>query len=385
MITTSRVSLSAPHELLSYVPALVGMHPIDSVVFVAFRDQSTCGAMRLDRGVFTRTETGDTAIEAALDAVTRIPRLTGVLVVVYTTDSFADAGGIPHESLAAMLAPRIEKRGLAVVDMLCVAADAWGGYLDDTCCGHDLAQIAQPDDLPSGSVLDTDAELRLPEVGPDERKIFERAREVIARVPSDALSQESAPGRADGSLPQDGSEFAAAMASYVVDGTGVLDAELAFIAHLIDEPVLRDVIAYSWAWGADAGTHLWNRVVEPELFTTESIDDPWMYAFAGRIEVRPDVEHLRTAITLLKRMCALQHPEDRAPGLTLISWCYWALGLSSFSAEWQRQAVTTDGTYGLAIIMRMILDAGMNPDWAFYDPDELYSDAADPVADDSTS
>lgn len=341
--------------------------------------------MRLDRGVFTRAETGDTAIEAALDAVTRIPRLTGVLVVVYTTDSFADAGGIPHERLAAALAPRIEKRGLEVVDMLCVAADAWGGYLDESCCGHDLALIAQPDDLPSGSVLDADAELRLPEVDPEDREIFARAREVLTRAPSDAVSQDSAPGHTEGSLPHDGSEFAAAMSSYVIDGATALDAELAFIAQLIDEPVLRDVIAYSWAWGPGVGTHLWNRVVAPELFTTESIDDPWMYAFAGRIEVRPDAGHLRNAITLLKRMCALQHPEDRAPGLTLISWCYWALGLSSFSAEWQREAVTTDGTYGLAIIMRMILDAGTNPDWAFYDPDELYSDAAESVADDSSS
>ncbi|WP_166981319.1 DUF4192 family protein [Paramicrobacterium fandaimingii] len=384
MVTTSRVSLSAPHELLSYVPALVGMRPIDSVVLVAFRDQSTCGAMRLDRGALTAPESEDEAIEAALDAVTRIPRITGVIPVIYTTHTFADAGGIPHERFAAALAPRIEKRGLEVIDMLCVAADAWGGYLDDSCRGHDLSLIADPEDLPDGSILDTDAELRLPDVDADDREVFAKARTALARVPVDAVEENAGSGSADNAFPADGSEFASAMASYVADGADVLDAELAFIAELLDEPVLRDVLAYSWAWGPESGTHLWNRVVAPEIFATESIDDPWMYAFAGRIEVRPDAEHLRTAITLLKRMCALQHPDDRAPGLTLISWCYWALGLSSFSAEWQREAIATDGTYGLAIIMRMILDSGTNPDWAFYDPDELSAESSEPVAGDPT-
>ncbi|PFG30946.1 DUF4192 family protein [Paramicrobacterium agarici] len=369
MITTSRVSLSAPHELLSYVPALVGFRPSDSLVLVVFRDQSSCGAMRIDLRPFLNDETIDAALAAALDSVVRIPRATGVLPVVYTTERCADGGRIPHENVARVLAPAIENRGLAVVDILCVAADAWGSYLDDSCLGHDLALLEDPQGLPAGSILDADAELTFPLVDDDAYEAFARATAAIAS--GDAGPE---PAADDGAYAMDESaDFLKAMASYVEEGAHVLDAELALIAHVLTVPSIRDVVAYSWAWGIDVGTHLWNRVFTPEQFTIDSVDDPWMYAFAGRIDVRPDPERLRAAIQLLKRLCALQHPDARVPGLTLISWCYWALGLSSFAHAWQRRAVETDGTYGLAIIMGMILDAGTIPDWAFYDPHELTS------------
>lgn len=374
MNTPSRISLSAPHEFLSYVPALVGFQPVDSVVLVAFRDQGTCGAMRLDLGAFTNPRTSAVAVGKALDGLCRIPRITGVLPVIYTSRQFSESGRAPHEDVAAVLSSQVEGCGLEVVDMLCVAADAWGGYLDDSCLGHDRTMVTEPESLPGRRLLDAADELSLPAVSADERETFARASAALARQSDDdeGLPLSGEPTMEGPEAPAlAGPEFATGMASYVDEGATVLDAELALISRLIDEPALRDVIAYSWAWGAEAGAHLWRRVFAPEQFITDSEDDPWMYAFAGRIEVRPDPDRLRRSIRLLKSICARTRPDDRAPVLTLISWCYWALGLGSFAGAWQRDALEVDGTYGLAIILGMMLDAGTIPDWAFTDPNEL--------------
>lgn len=374
MNTPSRISLSAPHEFLSYVPALVGFQPVDSVVLVAFRDQGTCGAMRLDLAAFTNPRTSAAAADKALDGLCRIPRVTGVLPVIYTSRQFSESGRAPHEDVAAVLSSQIEGHGLEVVDMLCVAADAWGGYLDDSCLGHDRTMVTEPESLPGRGLLDAADELSLPAVSADEREAFARASAALEQH-SDDYEEYTFSGEPPMEGPEapalTGPEFAAGLASYVDEGATVLDAELALISRLIDEPALRDVIAYSWAWGAEAGAHLWRRVFAPEQFITDSEDDPWMYAFAGRIEVRPDPDRLRRSIRLLKSVCARSRPDDRAPALTLISWCYWALGLGSFAGAWQRDALDVDGTYGLALILGMMLDAGTIPDWAFTDPEEL--------------
>ncbi|WP_437582289.1 DUF4192 family protein [Paramicrobacterium sp. CJ85] len=369
MTSPTRVTLASAAEFLSLVPALVGMEPTESIVCVAFQHNRTHGAVRLDLGGFLNPDTRHDATMVAVKTVTRIPRVTGVAVIVYTDQTATALEGPPCAEIARELSEAFAGLDIDIIERLWRAHREWGSYelpTDIRSCD----ELSIPAGVPEVAVLDVATETRMPKVAAHERDaVLTAADRFRADVEDEPISDDEliigscdlldpvALSRTLGRLADEDAEIGA--------------DDLGLVVTMLESGRLRDVMTYSWAWGEGPAAHLWTRLVYPESFNAPEDDDPWMYALGGRIEVRPDVARLRRAIELLKRVSAILPECDRAPALTVITWCYWALGLASIADVWLRRAAASDPTYSFANIMRMMLDGCVMPDWAFFDPGEL--------------
>lgn len=369
MTSLTPVTLASASEFLSLVPALVGMEPAESIVCVAFQRNRTHGAVRLDLAGFLNSDTRHDATMIAVKTIMRIPRVTGVAVIVYTDQSATAPAGPPCADVARELCEAFAGLDIEIIEQLWRGHSEWGSY-ELPAEVHSVDELIGPPDVPELAVLDVASETQMLRSDPQER---EAVMSVVERFRADEQDEtvsddELQIGACDLLDPV---ALASTLAHLVDADADIGVEELGLIATMLESGRLRDVMTYSWAWGEGPAAHLWTRLIYPESFTVPEDDDPWMYALGGRIEVRPDVERLRRAIALLKRVSAVLHESDRAPALTVISWCYWALGLASIADVWLRRAAASDPTYSLANIMRMMLDGCVMPDWAFFDPGEL--------------
>ncbi|MCY7325764.1 MAG: DUF4192 domain-containing protein, partial [Microbacteriaceae bacterium] len=84
---------------------------------------------------------------------------------------------------------------------------------------------------------------------------------------------------------------------------------------------------------------------------------------------RPDVPRVLTAIDLVKALAARAPRSMRPPLLCQLAWFNWALGKSSLAGRFVGEAERIDAGYGLAELLRSMLEAGHLPEWAFAIPD----------------
>jgi hypothetical protein len=80
---------------------------------------------------------------------------------------------------------------------------------------------------------------------------------------------------------------------------------------------------------------------------------------------RPEVARVESAVLLVKQLAASAPRPCRPPLLCMLAWLNWALGRSSVADRFVRVAEELDPTYGLAEVLRSVLDRGMLPEWAF--------------------
>jgi hypothetical protein len=398
---TTVISTPGASDFLALVPRLVGFPPTESIVFVAFRGTRTCAAIRFDlpgpapAGVHRRIAT------SMVGVLSRVGEADAVVPVVYTDAPFAADAAPPHADFVDAALERFRFSGFRVRDALCVAGDGWGSYLDPdlppggrplaeitTSPVHDAIPAAVRDrlgDLESWSALPTidlvtkervarrlaalhdslgravlagdescplagavkaedDAEVQLARWMLDDLTLF--AEDCIDRVPA----QETGPNAdtTGGDEP----------ASHRIDV-----ATVALLVHVAQSPALRDVLMLQWAFDLPTG----DSVLEDarRYAAGEPVDglaSGGLMLDEGR---RPDACRVERAVSLVKVLAASSPRAGRPPLLCMLAWLNWALGRSSVAHRFVSAAEQIDRRYGLAEVLRAVLDRGMLPEWAF--------------------
>ncbi|MGO4689289.1 DUF4192 family protein [Glaciibacter sp. 2TAF33] len=272
------VKAKQAQDFLALVPQLVGFLPENSVVLVAFRGNRTCGALRFNLPDPTAPEKVHRRIATTLiGIVCKVKGADAVVPVVYTDDAFAGAADIPHRLFAGVLADRAQLSGFLVRDVLCVAADGWGSYLDPTCPahGHPLDEIAAScvlDSVPDRRALATvHSGAALPRVDPAVKEKFARVFRRYSRL-TESLGRPGLVELVDAILdPVETAEAALCWDAAELE----LDAA-AGLLHLVQAPAHRDQMMLQFAFGRSIGeaAHALNlRYSAIQRITGKSMDE----------------------------------------------------------------------------------------------------------------
>jgi len=146
------------------------------------------------------------------------------------------------------------------------------------------------------------------------------------------------------------------------------DEAAAGLILCLQSPMMRDVVMLQWAFCLKVG----------ELALDENARyfdgaDPAGFLAAPLMwgdGPRPNVPRVRAAIALVKALAARAPRSMRPPLLCQLAWFNWALGRSSLAGRFIEEAERIDAHYGLAELLRSMLDAGHLPEWAFAIPDD---------------
>lgn len=404
---TAIVTTASAADFLAVVPHLVGFEPQDSIVFVAFHGRRTCGAMRFDLPQTIESGPDDTAREdtdskfykrvatTLVGMLSKLPGVDAVVPVVYSAETFAGEGGPPHAAFVRAVIARFEFSGFELRDALCVAADGWGSYFDDKCppAGRPLAEIAASrvlDDLPDHDVRPLGAIERwtaLPEVAAVVQRLVAESVDafsvaidhsilVDAGEPCDDDEDDDYDSDADFGDARDFSdvlrraksrmlrELPSVLERILDHGEADLETDAAgLVITLARLPALRDVVMLQWAFDLDTG----NRVLDDArhfALGAPAFDLETAGLMLGQ-GPRPDPERIDRAIDVLKRITALAPRTHCPPLFCILAWLNWALGRSSVAGVFVSAAEEIDADYGLAELMRAVLERGMLPEWAF--------------------
>ncbi|MFS0734197.1 DUF4192 family protein [Microbacterium sp. 1P10UB] len=359
-------------QFLALVPRMVGFLPRRSIVLIPFGRGRSLGGMRVD---LPPNDLAPAPLAATfIGMVCRVSAVDAVAVVVYTDDAWRP-DGMPHRGLAEALALRARECGLHVTDMLCVAADGWGSFLDPDgpTTGRPLDEIAAPEgempDLPTGDQL---AGAALPAAGASERKDVARAltalRRAIALVcgPDAAAEATGAAGRVDPTaltamcaLDDVPSLFEDALGW---DAAALTPFQTALLIWTLGRPSLRDIALVQWCGGVDDG----DEALDAQLRWEAGEEYPSGLAMRmwGEGPV-PDHVRLARALEVARRAAGAAPPAQRAGALATCAWLSWALGRSSHAEQYASWACEIEPEHGLAEIVRSFVVAGHLPDWAF--------------------
>ncbi|KGJ72565.1 hypothetical protein GY21_14600 [Cryobacterium roopkundense] len=379
------------HDFLALVPQLVGFRPERSMVLVAFRGNRTCGALRFNlpdpdapTQVYKRIAT------TLVGVLCKIPGVDAVVPVAYTDESFSAVRGLPHENFVDCLVKRAEMSGFLVRDALCVAADAWGSYLDPNCParGRTLDEITSSpvcEEIPAAHRLGlatVQSGAELPRVAPVVRNHVLQAYRRYQRLDLRDARQEALVQAVGEVLdPVDIAEEALTWSATEPD-----PADVARLLFVVQSPAYRDQVMVQFAFGREVGRQAYQvnqAYLHRRRSTGRSLDDlvaeefesgenpeAWRISdlLLGQNEDRPDPLRIERAISLLKYVAASAPRRNRPAPLCMLSWLSWTLGRGSVAGLLVEQALAIDSTYPMATLLNTLLGTGTLPDWAFSVP-----------------
>ncbi len=397
---TTIVKAANAAEFLSLVPHLLGFRARRSLVIIPFAASRSLGAMRFDLPG-DETDATDRVASTIIGMVCRIAGADAVTAVVYTDARFGDEKRMPQRDLFDALERRADACGLRVTDALCVAADAWGSYLDPECpsTGRPLGELGEEPaaaaSLPEPTGDQTSG-AALPEVDPVEKERLARALAGLAHAVTVLCGPEAAGSGRAGARPRahDAEPEAAPTASTADDShridpralaavctlddlptlfevaltwdTGALDPyDAAAITWCLSRPALRDIALVQWCGGLAAG----DEALDAQLRWEQGEEYPAHLAMHMWGEgIQPDPDRLAAALELARRVAA-SAPRSARPGpLAMCAWLAWALGRSTHADIYALEACEIDPEHGLAEIVRSFVHAGHLPEWAFHRP-----------------
>ncbi|MFE1665798.1 DUF4192 family protein [Microbacterium sp. P02] len=395
---TTIVKAASAAQFLSLVPHLVGCVPRDSLVLVPFAGGRSLGGMRVD--LPPEDADVDPLSATYVGLVCRVPDADAIAAVIYTDDPFASAAAgpgstaagrgtttsssMPRQDLARALLLRADECGLRVTNVLCVAPDGWGSYLDPECPdeGRSLDDLDRSSgihpELPAPPVGDQRAGALLPAADPAERERVARALISL----DDGVRLICGPDRGRPSEPApppsarvDPRALATVCAlddlpSLFEDaldaGAGERDPYLvAAMIWCLSRPSLRDIALVQWCGDLSAG----DDALQAQLRWEEGEEYPTYLAMHMWGEGgRPDPARLESALDVARRAAATA-PRDVRPGpLSACAWLSWALGRSTHAEHYAEEARSIEPEHGLAEIVCSFVQAGHLPDWAFRAP-----------------
>jgi hypothetical protein len=363
-------------DFLALVPYLLGFHPRDSVVLVAFRGNRTHGAMRFDLPKTDAALACKRIATTMIGMLCKLPEVDALVPVVFTDDPFADP--VPRRPFMEVLIQRAELAGFIVRDALCVASDGWGGYLDRGTppTGHPLDEINASDiskRIPNageavgmlGAVTDG-AVIPQVDLGTAERvaRLMVQFHDVAHTAEADSvkLGQLGLAFGSDGPLPVFPLPRLVELALHL-DPSRIDDRDAALLLWFLQRPVGRDAVMLQFAFGPAAGF----RVLFGEARFLDG-DEHGVRECAALLfgeGPRPDALRITAGIAVLTAVTARAPKSARPAPLCVLAWLHWALGRGSVAGILAQQALTIDPDYGFATLLLAMLDAGKLPDWAF--------------------
>ncbi|MCU1544396.1 MAG: hypothetical protein JWM50_2261 [Microbacteriaceae bacterium] len=382
------ISTPTASDFLALVPRLVGFPPCESIVLVAFRGKRTCAAIRFDLPpAAAPVETCRRIATSMVGVLSKLGGADAVVPVVYTGDSFTAHGAPPRAAFVGAALERFRFSGFLVRDALCVAADGWGSFLDPDCPAvgrplSDIAASAVHDAIPTAErdrLGDIEAWSALPIVDLATTERVARKLRTIAA----ALGRARVSGRDRGVPPCREAELVRgdvdrdvliarwqlddlpAFAEACLDEPPerMLELDAAVLIHAAQSPALRDVLMLQWAFDLETG----DRVLDDA--GRFAAGEPVLSLETGPLMLgegpRPDPARIEKALSVVKRLAASAPRASRPPLLCMLAWLNWALGRSSVADRFVRGAESIDHRYGLAEVLRAVLDRGMLPEWAF--------------------
>ena len=371
---TTIVKAHHASDFLALVPQLAGFQPRNSVVLVAFRGRRTCGALRFDlpsAGSVTALKRIATTV---IGILCKLPGIDGVVPVAYTDDRFRGTVGIPHADFMHAIVRCAKRSGFRVRDALCVAADGWGGYLDEDTPENgypldDIATSAVGDTIPvSDKVVlgDVADRARIPAV---DLATTERVARLLAQR-QDGRWCAGLPGRSPaGGAGASGISGAAGLVELALGSAGsyLSDEDAASLLWQFQSPGSRDAAMLQFAFGVAVGEAA--RVGEEQFWHGDDRGALRSASLMFGEGPRPDPHRVEQAIAVLLALTARAPASLRPAPLTMLGWLSWALGRGSVAGSFVEQALAIDPDYGMAGLLGAMLDAGRLPEWAFAEPD----------------
>lgn len=325
--------VNGAEEFLAAVPALLGYHPLDSVVVVPFCGGSSLGAMRFD--LPAPRQTWAQLATMAIGFVCRLSDATGFALIVY-------GGARLEEGWWRDIQEHAAAAGLEILDALVVENGYWSRIGTRS---EPLPVSPTPDEL-SDMVTERDQHsgADLPAVRPD-----------LAAEVARLINEGSAGLSAEEMLCL----FERALA---VDAHDMNASDHALLARCLTRPALRDVALLQWAHGQSAGVD----ALQAQLAWEEGRDYPKALAAVMWGEgARPDPQRIERALGVCMRTVALT-PIDNQPGvLAAAAWLSWSLGRSTHAYRHAQHALGIESGHGLAGIVASFVIAGFLPDWGF--------------------
>lgn len=311
------IKATGPAQFLSLVPALMGVQPTDSVVFVFMRDGRTRGVMRLDAPTHEDqiTQIAGMVARTKEDQVHIIHYADGpALDQVWSTKMAAAIGGF-----------------IDVAGVFTVGSDGWT-YPPDWDL-HPLAWLDPDEDAPPAP----------PSM--DELAAIEPADDETFR----------AYGPTEGVDNLDLSRFEKALTEDLGGG------DLFWLGQAVSSPLTRDVLLI----GAARDLEVMARTLVAQLeWVTGHIEE--IPGDIGEVMwgggARPNAKRLERLATNLRRLLGC---ERIAGGYAALAWANWALGRSALADRFVDAALEIEPDHGLARIIAQFVDAGHLPDWAF--------------------
>ncbi|GLI25973.1 hypothetical protein ARHIZOSPH14_02150 [Agromyces rhizosphaerae] len=393
-MTAPDFRIRQPQDLIAVAAELVGFRPERSVVCVAVRHDRRSAAIRCDLPPDPRRRDGELAVTRALDAMLqRVGAVEAVVVIVYPPETFAAERGIPRPTLGRSVHSALARAGHPVVDVLCVAGDGWGSYLDDGCPreGRPLEEVeasplAARQTVRSAATPDSLAALPRVDAG------FARAVRDACDAVFDRLRHPRGAAFGPAGTSGDAREVpdpVELVEELVGWEPGRADAaRLGRLLAVLQVPSHRDVVLLQVAFGRDVGLVAAEReevYALRRLVTGRAMDDlvaedlargphaddvvlqDLLMGCGGRT---PDVRRIDAAIEVLRLLVACAEPEDRVDPLCILAWLSWARGRGSIAAAYLDRAGEIDPGHGMADVLRAIIGAGRVPEWSYLEPDD---------------
>lgn len=330
---TTKVKAANAGEFLAIVPALLGYHPVDSVVIVVFDGKLSRGAMRFDMPPDRVTAAQLATVATGL--VCKVSGATGLAVVVYGDPGLA-------EHIGGDLSEQAESAGLHVVDALVVSDGRWAriGTRDELveldAVPNQFSGMVSAGDQSSGSELPEPDQAMLTAVG-------------------NALKNDSWNIVPDELIEQ-----------YMRASENDIESLTAYdwtnLVWCLAQPALRDVALMQWVGGPEMG----EAALDAQLAWEKGTEYPSELARVMWGEgVQPDPKRLERALAVCLNATALAPTAQQPGALASAAWLAWSLGRSTHADKHAEHAQSIDPEHGLAEIVRTMVAAGHLPEWAF--------------------
>lgn len=339
------VRIRTPQSLLSLLPRLVGPESAPSLVALPFRGGRSGMPMTLDLP-------GRRDVAGTAHAI-RAGMLGGdAVVLIACLDVPLGAGPLPLRIELRRVSERLGRWGVATLDLLALAPDAWGDYAHPAGARGPRAELDLLDDpLPGVPVPEP-----IPGVPGDEHGAAMQA--VVDRLATLAPAALIA-ARAD---PITALERAIALAPRLGAASETGDepatTAVAIASMLVDSPALRDLAIELAIDGVAAATRTLAAI---ECGTPLAVD-----AAANRfmgMGPAPDAAVLHDRLRRWSVIAAAVPLELRAPLLVIVGFLQFFVGRGRTAGRCAELAMAIDPTLTMAPLLRDLVDTRGAPDW----------------------
>lgn len=338
-LMTTVIRNASSTDVLSALPALLGMEPRNSVVLLGFRGNRTHATLRFDI-----PSTGVKRFAAAaLGTFCKIPEVDGVVLVICTDAPFGS-----HHELLTVLIRRFEQAGFEVKGAFVVAADGWGSHLDPAV--RPLSEIAAVEVPPSPA--------RVPRADDLACRRMAAELERLHSLDADDEAFESLadlPFLVEGALDWDSSEVAS---------RGPL------LLFALQAPPARDLVMLQWAFGQELGDALWSADTRFGIEARKVYPDVDSQAAELMLGCGPHPSSTRilAAVALLETLISRSDETHRRAPLCMLAWLNWALGRGSAAGIHSHEVKEIDPSYSMGQLLDRLFSSGAMPEWLFSSP-----------------